>query len=99
MSFLIVESPAKAKKIQTFFKNDTIVKSSFGHICSLNTKELDTMLNNNFEPIYINDPKKRDVIKNLKDTKYKKIYLAADDDREGDSIAWHVGNLFKLDYN
>lgn len=99
MLFIIVESPAKAKKIQSFFKNDTIVKSSFGHICSLNTKELDTMLNNNFTPIYIEDSNKKDIVKNLKSTKFTKILLGADDDREGDSIAWHVGNLFKLNYN
>jgi DNA topoisomerase-1 len=100
MTLLVVESPAKAKKIQTFFKdNKTIVKSSFGHICNLDTKKLDEMLNNGFIPIYINDPKKRDVIKTLKSIKDKKVLLAADDDREGDAIAWHTGNLFKLDYS
>ena len=100
MTLLVVESPAKAKKIQTFFKdNKTIVKSSFGHICNLDTKKLDEMLNNGFIPIYINDPKKRDVIKTLKSIKDKDILLAADDDREGDAIAWHTGNLFKLDYS
>lgn len=100
MTFLVVESPAKAKKIQTFFKdNKTIVKSSFGHICNLDTKKLDEMLDNGFTPIYINDPKKRDVIKTLKSIKDKDILLAADDDREGDAIAWHTGNLFKLDYS
>ena len=100
MTFLVVESPAKAKKIQTFFKdNKTTVKSSFGHICNLDTKKLDEMLENGFVPIYINDPKKRDVIKTLKSIKDKDILLAADDDREGDAIAWHTGNLFKLDYS
>ena len=100
MTLLVVESPAKAKKIQTFFKdNKTIVKSSFGHICNLDTKKLDEMLNNGFIPIYINDPKKRDVITTLKSIKDKDILLAADDDREGDAIAWHTGNLFKLDYS
>ena len=100
MTLLVVESPAKAKKIQTFFKdNKTIVKSSFGHICNLDTKKLDEMLNNGFIPIYINDPKKKDVIKTLKSIKDKDVLLAADDDREGDAIAWHTGNLFKLDYS
>ena len=97
MKLIIVESPAKAKKIQSFF-NDVIVKSSFGHINNLDFKKLDEMISKNFTPIYINTPDKFKVINQLKSVKCDEIILAADDDREGDAIAWHTGNLFKLDY-
>ena len=101
MSLLIVESPAKARKIQTFLKNQDIqVLSSFGHINNLDTAKLDEMIHNNFTPIYKNSKDKSKVIKELKATgKGKQILLAADDDREGDAIAWHCGNLFKVDFS
>ena len=101
MSLLIVESPAKARKIQTFLKNQDIhVLSSFGHINNLDTAKLDEMIDNNFTPIYKNSKDKSKVIKELKATgKGKQIILAADDDREGDAIAWHCGNLFKVDFS
>ena len=54
MSLLIVESPAKAKKIQSFFKGDVTVRSSFGHINNLDTTKLEQMISNGFEPIYKN---------------------------------------------
>ena len=96
MKLIIVESPAKAKKIQTFFKKDVIVRSSFGHINGLDTSKLDKMIDTDFKPIYkISNPK---IVQELKNIKYSDIVLAADDDREGDAIAWHTGNLFKLDY-
>lgn len=101
MSLLIVESPAKAKKIQKFLQNTNIkVLSSFGHINNLKTDKLDDMINNNFTPIYQNSKDKAKVVKELKlNGKNKEIILAADDDREGDAIAWHCGNLFKTDYS
>ena len=96
MKLIVVESPAKAKKIQTFFPNDVIVRSSFGHINNLDTTRLDEMIEKGFEPIYKNiNPK---AVSMLKSIKANEIILAADDDREGDAIAWHTGNLFKLDY-
>jgi DNA topoisomerase-1 len=96
MKLIIVESPAKAKKIQTFFPKNIIVRSSFGHINGLDTTKLDKMIDNDFEPIYkISNPK---IVQELKNIKYSDVVLAADDDREGDAIAWHTGNLFKLDY-
>ena len=96
MKLIIVESPAKAKKIQTFFPNDIIVKSSFGHINNLDTTKLDEMIEKDFTPIYkVINPKAVSMLKNIK---AKEIILAADDDREGDAIAWHTGNLFNLDY-
>ncbi len=100
-TLLIVESPAKAKKIQKFLDNKKYkVLSSYGHINNLDTKQLDKMISNNFTPIYLNSKDKSKVIKELKDAgKNKDIILAADDDREGDAIAWHCGNLFKTDYS
>jgi len=96
MKLIIVESPAKAKKIQTFFKDNVIVRSSFGHINGLDTTKLDEMIEKGFTPIYkIVNPK---AVQALKSVKTSDIVLAADDDREGDAIAWHTGNLFKLDY-
>ena len=101
MSLLIVESPAKARKIQTFLKTQDIqVLSSYGHINNLDTTKLDEMIDNKFTPMYKNLKDKSKVIKELKTAgKGKTIILAADDDREGDAIAWHCGNLFKTDFN
>ena len=101
MSLLIVESPAKAKKIQKFLQNTDIrVTSSFGHINNLDTGKLDQMIDNNFTPIYLDSKDKSKVIKELKTLgKDKDIILAADDDREGDAIAWHCGNLLNVDYS
>ena len=95
---IIVESPAKAKKIQSYLKDRNVtVRSSFGHINNLDTTKLNDMIKNNFTPIYkTTNPK---AIKILKSVKAQSIILAADDDREGDAIAWHCGNLFKLDYS
>jgi DNA topoisomerase-1 len=100
MSLLIVESPAKARKIQKFLAHTDIkVLSSFGHINNLDTSKLDEMISSNFTPIYKNSKDKSKVIKELKlNGTNKHIILAADDDREGDAIAWHCGNLFKTDY-
>jgi DNA topoisomerase I len=100
MSLLIVESPAKARKIQKFLKDTNItVLSSYGHINNLDTEKLNQMIDTNFTPIYKNSKEKLKVIKELKQNgKGKEIILAADDDREGDAIAWHCGNLFKTDY-
>ena len=100
MSLLIVESPAKGRKIQKFLHGTGItVTSSFGHINNLDTEKLDAMIDTNFTPIYKLSKDKAKVIKELKSLgKGKDIILAADDDREGDAIAWHCGNLFKTDF-
>ena len=83
MKLIIVESPAKAKKIQTFFKKDVVVRSSFGHINGLDTSKLDKMIDNDFEPIYkISNPK---IVQELKNIKYSDIVLAADDE----PAAWY----------
>ena len=100
MSLLIVESPAKARKIQSYLKHTDIqVLSSFGHITNLDTSKLDDMIQDNFTPLYKPSKDKSKVIRELKQAgKGKDIILAADDDREGDAIAWHCGNLFRLNY-
>ena len=98
MKLLIVESPTKAKKIQKYLGSGYIVKSSYGHFVELDTKNLDKMIDNNFTPLYKLMSSKKKVILDLKSVKTKDIILAADDDREGDAIAWHCGNLLKIDF-
>ena len=100
---IVVESPAKAKKINTFFRDDggkTIVTSSFGHIYDLPKESLSINIENNFEPDYRPLDGKGKVIKELKRySKDHRVLLAADDDREGDAIAWHCGKVMKVNFN
>ena len=98
-TLIIVESPTKARKIQTYFKDGTIVKSSFGHIFDLPKNNVSIDVENNFKPNYQPIPGKEKIIKELYNYRKNHILLAADDDREGDAIAWHCGNLLKLNYN
>ena len=96
---IIVESPAKAKKIKSFFNDNTIVISSYGHIIDLPKERISIDINNNYKPDYRPIKGKEKVIKDIR--KYNKncdILLAADDDREGDAIAWHCGNILDLDF-
>ena len=94
---LIVESPAKAKKIKGFYKSKSIdVKSTYGHIYDLDRSKLSINIENNFKPNYIVLPDKRKVIKELKKGTYSTILLAADDDREGEAIAWHCTRLLNI---
>ena len=96
---IIVESPTKAKKIQKYFKDGTIVLSSCGHINNLAQKNLGIDIDKKFKPTYEYLRDKKDVIKQLKErSQNKQVILAADDDREGDAIAWHCGNLLKVDF-
>ena len=97
MYLLITESPAKAKKIQGFLSNQYTVKSSCGHIVDLEKKKLSIDVDNDFKPTYKVTSDKRDVVKQLKIySKGKKVILAADDDREGEAIAWHCANVLKV---
>lgn len=97
---LIVESPAKAKKIKSFYKDKPIIiKASFGHICDLDKKKLSIDIHNHFKPHYIILSDKKKIIQELKNIKCSKIFLAADDDREGESIAWHCGRYLKLPFH
>ena len=97
-TIIIVESPAKAKKIQKFFKDNTLVTSSYGHIYDLPRSSLSIDIDNNFKPNYKPIDGKQKTIKTLKSysTNDNNILLAADDDREGDAIAWHCGKIMKL---
>jgi len=97
---IIVESPTKAAKIQKFFNDGTKVTSSYGHIYDLPKGSISINIENNFKPNYKPINGKEKIIKNLRDlSKNYNILLAADDDREGDAIAWHCGKLMKLNFN
>ena len=96
---IVVESPAKARKIKTFFNDDTIVTSSFGHIIDLPAKQISIDIENDFEPTYKAINGKGKIIKELASySKGYRVLLAADDDREGDAIAWHCGNTMKVNF-
>ena len=98
MFFLITESPAKAKKIQGFLSDQYTVKSSCGHITDLEKKKLSIDVENNFQPTYKVTADKKDVVKMLKEgSKGKDVIFAADDDREGEAIAWHTANVLGVD--
>lgn len=101
MSYLLItESPAKAKKIQGFLSNNYSVKSSCGHIIDLEKKKLSIDVNNDFKPTYKILSDKKDIVKDLKKySKDRKVILAADDDREGEAIAWHCANTLKVNLN
>ena len=97
MYLLITESPAKAKKIQGFLSKQYTVKSSCGHITDLEKKKLSIDINNNFKPTYKVTSDKKDVVKMLKESaKGKSVIFAADDDREGEAIAWHTANVLNV---
>ena len=97
---IIVESPAKARKIKTFFKDETIVTSSFGHIIDLPKEQISIDIQNNFKPNYQPIKEKKKIIKELRSySKGYNILLAADDDREGDAIAWHCGKIMNINFN
>ena len=91
-NLVIVESPAKAKTIERFLGKDFTVKSSMGHVRDLPEKQLGIDINNNFEPNYIILPNKSKIINELKDAilQAEVIWLATDEDREGEAISWHL---------
>lgn len=97
---IIVESPVKAKKIKSFFKDDTVVLSSFGHIIDLDKKQISIDIEDNFKPNYNIIDGKGKIVKTLRNySKGWNILLAADDDREGDAIAWHCGKIMNVDFS
>ncbi len=98
-NLVIVESPAKAKTIEKFLGKDFIVKSSFGHIRDLAKKNLGIDIENNYEPAYIVPTDKKKVVDELKKLAKtaKTVWLASDEDREGEAIAWHLYEVLKLD--
>ena len=98
-NLVIVESPAKAKTIEKFLGGKFKVVSSFGHISDLPSKSLGIDVHNDFKPDYkVSDDKKK-VVKDLKDLVKKSnvVWLASDEDREGEAIAWHLFRTLNLD--
>ena len=98
-NLVIVESPAKAKTIEKFLGKDFKVESSFGHISDLPSKELGVDVEGDFKPKYEVSSDKKAVVKKLKDLakKAEMVWLASDEDREGEAIAWHLAESLKLD--
>ena len=98
-NLLIVESPAKAKTIEGILGKDFEVKSCFGHIRDLEKNDMGIDINNNFTPKYIISPDKTKVVNDLKALAKKadEVWLASDEDREGESISWHLAEVLKLD--
>ena len=97
-NLVIVESPAKAKTIEKFLGKDFLVKSSFGHIRDLAKKEFGIDVNNQYTPNYIVSTDKKKVVTELKKLakEAKVVWLASDEDREGEAIAWHLAEVLKL---
>ncbi len=97
-NLVIVESPAKAKTIEKILGKDFQVKSSMGHIRDLSKSEISIDIDNNFTPRYIIPPEKKKVVNELKELikKTETVWLASDEDREGEAIAWHLAEVFKL---
>lgn len=97
-NLVIVESPAKAKTIEKFLGKGFLVKSSFGHIRDLAKKDFGIDLKHNYQPQYIVSEDKKEVVRELKslakgaDT----VWLASDEDREGEAIAWHLSEVLEL---
>ncbi|WP_353778210.1 type I DNA topoisomerase [Winogradskyella sp. 3972H.M.0a.05] len=98
-NLVIVESPAKAKTIEKFLGKDFKVESSFGHIADLPSKELGVDVEGDFKPKYQVSKDKKAVVKKLKDLAKNAeiVWLASDEDREGEAIAWHLAETLKLD--
>ena len=98
-NLVIVESPAKAKTIEKFLGTDFQVESSYGHIADLPSKEIGVDVNDNFKPKYEVSPDKKALVKKLKDLSKKAdmVWLASDEDREGEAISWHLAEELKLD--
>ncbi|MBT8316825.1 MAG: type I DNA topoisomerase [Lutibacter sp.] len=97
-NLVIVESPAKAKTIENFLGKDFQVESSFGHIADLPSKEIGINVEGDFMPKYIVATDKKAIVKKLKDLAKKAdtVWLASDEDREGEAIAWHLFEQLKL---
>jgi DNA topoisomerase-1 len=98
-NLLIVESPAKAKTIEKILGEDFEVRSCYGHIRDLEKSEMGIDLKNKFSPRYAVPSDKEKVVKDLKSMakKAKEVWLASDEDREGESISWHLAEVLGLD--
>jgi DNA topoisomerase-1 len=98
-NLVIVESPAKARTIERFLGKDYLVKSSFGHVMDLSKKDLGVDIENGFMPDYQISSDKKKVVTDLKKLakEAETIWLATDEDREGEAISWHLVDALKLD--
>ena len=98
-NLVIVESPAKAKTIEKFLGKDYTVKSSYGHIRDLAKKEMSIDVDSDYEPQYQISDDKRSLVNELQKAvkSADKVWLASDEDREGEAIAWHLQETLKLD--
>ena len=98
---VIVESPTKAKTIDKYLGKNYKVVASKGHLRDLPKSKIGMDIDNHFEPSYINIRGRGDTIKELRKyaKKAEKVYLAADPDREGEAIAWHLSYILGLDHN
>lgn len=98
-NLVIVESPAKAKTISGFLGKDFVVKSSFGHVRDLSKKQLGVDIGKNFLPQYEIDPDKKKIIAELKKSakEAEVVWLASDEDREGEAISWHLMEVLELE--
>ena len=98
-NLLIVESPAKAKTIEKFLGGDFSVKSSYGHIRDLEKGNSAVDISLDFKPHYIISPDKQKLVKELKEAvkKVDEVWLATDEDREGEAISWHLCEVLNLD--
>ncbi len=97
-NLLIVESPAKAKTIEKYLGKDFKVKSSYGHIRDLDKGSKGIDIENDFKPSYVVSPEKTKVVKELKEwvKKVDEVWLATDEDREGEAISWHLCEVLGL---
>lgn len=95
MKLVIVESPTKARTISNFLPKEYKVESSFGHVRDLPKSKLGIDVENNFEPSYVIPTKSRKKVNELKKLAEKadEVILASDEDREGEAIAWHIGQI------
>ena len=98
-NLVIVESPAKAKTIERFLGKDFIVRSSFGHVMDLAKKDLGVDIENGFLPVYEISPDKKKIVSELKKIAKdaETIWLATDEDREGEAISWHLATALGID--
>lgn len=98
---VIVESPAKARTISKFLGKDFTIKASMGHVIDLPVKEIGVDVENHFKPSYKVNKDKEKIIKEIKAAAKDAghVYLATDEDREGEAIAWHILNALKLKEN
>ena len=97
-NIVIVESPAKSKTIEKFLGEDFLVTSSYGHIRDLEKKDKGIDIKNNFTPKYIVPEEKKSRVRELKKLtdKAETVWLATDEDREGEAISWHLKEALKI---